>query len=615
MKRYSVLHLFCGIGGGALGFQAARPRFGGVEARFDTLLGVDFDAQACEDFEKLTGAPALCADIAELQPAQLLEACRGRAPDVVFLSAPCTGFSGLLSKKRLEEEHYQKLNRLMALAVNLVCATWRDRLPKLIVSENVPRIVQRGQDTLREVRATLHESGYLTHEDSHDCGEIGGLAQSRKRWLLVARHEPQVATFLYEPPKLRVRGIGEVIGPMPMPDDPRGGSMHRTPRLRWKTWERLALIPAGKDWRALGRKADGVWRGTYGIVPWDSPAGAVTGNGRAGGRGVSAIADPRVDAAGPKYNHAFKVVDWAEPSGAVASGTGPSSGGVNVADPRFTHGDGAHRNKYHVADWERPAKTITGSDRVGSGALSVADPRFGVSAQARSNLYRVVDWSDPSATVTGAANVHQGAIAVGDPRTDEARGGCHGIRAWDKPIGTITGQTHPSNGAFSVADPRINGKGSRPDLFGVLRWDKPAKTISGSASVSGSNCPVACADPRVAEAVAMPAPEDVLDPVPIIVALDHTWHRPLTTLELLVLQAFPWEIDGKPVELAGKSQARHRKAIGNAVPTKAGKAMGEQFGICLLANDAGVGFMLSSAGIWVDRYRAEVRRAAAEAAA
>ena len=33
----------------------------------------------------------------------------------------------------------------------------------------------------------------------------------------------------------------------------RVGPMHRTPRLQWRTWVRLAFVEAGKDWRSLER--------------------------------------------------------------------------------------------------------------------------------------------------------------------------------------------------------------------------------------------------------------------------------------------------------------------------------------------------------------------------
>ena len=539
-KIYTVAHLFCGIGGGALGFQRARSEFKGVGGRFRTLYGVDFDAAACRDFEKLTGAHAACADINTMTPEELLAAGNGEHPDVMFLSPPCTGFSGLLSEEKSQTAHYQALNALVFKGIFLALETYRKKLPKLIVLENVPRIQQRGADLLRKVRDLLSRYGYRFHESTHDCGEVGGLAQHRRRFLMVARHEATCPTFLYHPPKKRVRAIGEVLEQMPLPDDPRGGAMHTTPKLKWKTWVRLALIPAGGDWRAIGTKS--------GATP---------------------------------FNNQLRIVPWSEPSIAVTGGGTPTSGGACVADPRFDR-PGEHHNKYRVEDWSKPASTVTGSDRLGSGAPSVADPRFPAGEGYRRGTYRVVRWDEPS--------------------------------------GTITGELMPSTGPGSVADPRIGGKGSRPDLFGVLAWSQPAKTVSGSASVSGSNCPAAVADPRVPErerietAHKIPDDDDRPEIPPVIVALDGTWHRPLTTLELAALQGLPViGEDGAPLVLDGRSQSEWRKRIGNMVPVGAGEAIGSEMLRTLLSVDAGATFTLGGSGVWVRRER-EAQRQEREAA-
>jgi len=38
--RFRALHLFCGIGGGALGFQEAREEWKGTVGRIETLVGI-----------------------------------------------------------------------------------------------------------------------------------------------------------------------------------------------------------------------------------------------------------------------------------------------------------------------------------------------------------------------------------------------------------------------------------------------------------------------------------------------------------------------------------------------------------------------------------------------
>ena len=90
------------------------------------------------------------------------------------------------------------------------------------------------------------------------------------------------------------------------------------------------------------------------------------------------------------------------------------------------------------------------------------------------------------------------------------------------------------------------------------------------------------------------------EPPPVIIAEDGTWHRPLTTLELLVLQGFdPRRSDGSYLVLPGRSDARWREHIGNAVPPPTARAIAEQILITLLMDDAGTTFRLSTAAPWV----------------
>lgn len=50
-------HLFCGIGGGALGFKRGHVRVGNTGAKFQCLGGIDVDPGTIFDFQQLTGTP------------------------------------------------------------------------------------------------------------------------------------------------------------------------------------------------------------------------------------------------------------------------------------------------------------------------------------------------------------------------------------------------------------------------------------------------------------------------------------------------------------------------------------------------------------------------------
>ncbi|MFX8262592.1 hypothetical protein ABTL46_22305, partial [Acinetobacter baumannii] len=68
----------------------------------------------------------------------------------------------------------------------------------------------------------------------------------------------------------------------------------------------------------------------------------------------------------------------------------------------------------------------------------------------------------------------------------------------------------------------------------------------------------------------LPAPGQQL--VAVIRAMDGTWHRPFTTLELAALQSLV-DFDQPALELAGTSDSLWREHIGNMVPPDAAEAM------------------------------------------
>lgn len=256
--KFKALYLFCGIGGGALGFQEAEEEYKGIEGSFETICGIDCDPEACQDFQYITGSRAECMDLfsreqyisfhgkepyadwREVTAADIKRVCDGEYPDVVFTSPPCKGL-------------------------------------------------------LDEIKKVLKQYGYAFSDGYHDCGEIGDLAQHRKRYLLICRNVKKLQGFVYEPPVQRVKAIGEVLEELPMPDDINMSSMHRLPRLQWKTWVRLALIPAGGDWRDLENNlSNDAKANLYRIQSFHEAGSCITG-AVGPSNGATCIADPRIE--------------------------------------------------------------------------------------------------------------------------------------------------------------------------------------------------------------------------------------------------------------------------------------------------------------------------------
>jgi len=580
---FTLLSLFCGLGGNALGMLRARSRIG---SRFVSTGAFDLDASACADYEMLTGSKASAVDLALLTTSQLRErvpAC----PDVVFLSAPCKGLSGCLGESLAKTSKYQSLNELGLLGVNLVLEAWwarldgestsdweaRRRRPKIILFENVPRIISRGSALLAQIKALLWAAEFEVDQRVHDCGTIGGLAQRRERFLLVARNRKAVGSPLLKPPVLPLRSMADVLWPLPVPtpDSPDGGRLHRLPKLAGINWLRLACVRAGKDWRDLPAEV---------ALEWSS-----------------APVESRLGARKQRQNGGFGVGNIDQPSHTVVGEGSVRNTWSSVADPRSncTRRDGA----LGVSAADRPLSTLViGSAQIHNGPWQVADPRLKYSRDPRRTSHGVADSTKPSNTIIGKGQPSNTVRCVADPRVPERakrHAGIHGVMDSTEPARTVIGQARNGKGWAAISDGRLFEPTHRLSCSAPLdsrreQWTLARFVLDGSeANVAAKGRPVHM----------------------IIAAPDGTVHRPLTTLELAVLQGLPaWHVPGSPTELeigsdggqwldlAGGDDGSKRERIGNAVPVATAQAIGEQV---LEVLDAGATetWRLSTSGIWV----------------
>lgn len=605
MKPVADLTVFAPFNGiciGVLGILDAQPELSDLKGRWRCLGGVDVDAGANRNGQNLVGVPFTTLDLMsrdqyiafhgkeppqdwrEATTADILKAANYETPDFCFTSPPCKGYSGLLAQSVSITPKYQALNELALRGIWLCLEAFKHDLPAFIGLENVPRMATRGRRWLDQIKGLLWGYGYAVSEQNYDCGEIGELAQSRNRFLLMARNTKKVPDFLYQPRRRPLKAIGDVLGYLPVPgtvDMP----LHRLPNLQWKTWVRLAFVEAGSDWRSLNRlkvedgqlteyglmplhssaaglgvddvrfNSNGNEYSQYGVLNWGGPSGAII-NVKSPGQGAFSVSDPRVGQNRPLFNHAYKVARFDSYAPAVAGPGG--AGGLSLADPRFTWAESAHENKFRVGKWDQHAGAIICTDKgPGSGAASVADPRPAWEGRHGNNL-TVQEWEKSSRTIiAGGKGVQGGWQLVADPRPGLHRGqgsnyltaGHYGVVPWSSSSLAITGSGQHDNGHNSVADPRL------------------------------------------------PAPNDKLNC--LIVAEDNTWHRPFTTLETAALQSIFDPEQFASFKLIGNSDGQFREWIGNAIPRKAARAIGEQIGEALLMAKTGQTVILAETDVWV----------------
>ncbi|CEJ15960.1 C-5 cytosine-specific DNA methylase [bacterium YEK0313] len=562
-REITHFHMCPGAGGGGKGFNRGGARVGRFEGVPVCIGGIDNDAAGLADFERVTGVQGTLRDLftvaqytafhgrppppdfKEVTPDDVRRAAGYRRPNVVFMSTPCKGYSGLLAEQASLSPKYQALNALAQRVVWLVLEAWADDPPEFILFENVPRIMTRGRGFLDQICAMLAPYNFAWVESQHDCGELGGLAQSRKRFLGVARHRGKVPPFLYEPPRQRIRSVGELLEQCPLPGDLSVGPMHRMPNLQWKTWVRLAFVEAGSDWRSLNKLQveDGVlrdfaimpdraWRdGTLGVLPWPASSGAITAQAEAT-TGRFSVADPRVSSTFEGAGH-MGVREWDRPAALITGDARPTKGQFSVADPRPPEG-AAHYHQYgvrpwsgsmgavinvkspgqgvfSVADprvdghpksvqlgirrWEEPAPVVKGDVSVGTGPYAVPDPRIPGSPRFN-NTYRIVRTGEASPAVAGPGGPANG-LCVADPRAagSFAGNGKYRVTAMTEPAGTVIGGSTTGQGAFAIADPRTGyGPNSHRNKMRVAEWEKSTGTVIGADRVGSGAMSVA--DPR-----------------------------------------------------------------------------------------------------------------------
>ena len=530
---FTVLHLFSGSGGLAKGFH---------DAGFTSAGNIDMDPRACVDLRNLCGTKAIEADIGAMDPADLL-AHVPECPDVAASSSPCVGFSGCLPEATSKTAKYQDFNSLALHGVWLLLEAWKGtktgrRVPGMIVFENVPRIMTRGKKLLEHLVGLLHAEGFAVDMRTHDCGELGrGLAQKRRRFLLVARHMPTVTDFLRKPPQYSPLAIREVLWQLAPPRPGGPDHMHRLPSLSAKNWLRLACICAGGDWRNLPAEVwiyhcessdleavTGIrWNhcvgrhdGKLGVLDWERPSKTIIGKARVCNTWNSA-ADPRVDTADvqvhwPKDKHGgrpdcYGMADETGPSGTIRGAETIYSSKASTPDPRVDHN---HAGAYGMANAAEQSNTIRGAARVQNTHVSVDDPRVETAIperKQRKNGGRGVEASDDAAhAILGEGSVSNTRASLADarvdtryPRGEAAKSGILGVGDSENQSRTVLGAATVRNSAVATTDALVDTRLLQPqrsDAYGVRPADEPSGTIVGHHqhdNVAGS-----LADARVA---------------------------------------------------------------------------------------------------------------------
>jgi DNA (cytosine-5)-methyltransferase 1 len=275
---YSIVDVFCGVGGLSHGF---------VKEGFKVLAGFDLDASCKYAYEKNNSAKFIQKSI-EVLTGEEVNALYGENEIRILVGcAPCAPFSKYTQGRPNEKWKLLRQFRRVIL----------ESQPDVISMENVPELEKHVAFT-RFVSA-LKRAGYHVSYSVVFCPEYG-IPQSRRRLVLLASKFGELTLLGKTHSKSRYRTVRSAIGRMPALE---AGQSHAADRihscrsLEPINLERIKATPPGggwADWRedlrleCHKKKSGKTYRSIYGRMNWDDLAPTLTthctgiGNGRFG---------------------------------------------------------------------------------------------------------------------------------------------------------------------------------------------------------------------------------------------------------------------------------------------------------------------------------------------
>lgn len=343
--------------------------------------------------------------------------------------------------------------------------------------------------------------------------------------------------------------------------------------------------------------------------------------------------EPQKGNAGRHYDK-YSVRSMNEEALTVHSATRVGSGAPSIAQPlamkmkegNFHHGDGI--GKMGVLPPGDAASAVTGNARIATGPFSrAAAPPVPLDLIPRDACYdkgyAVINRQvEPSNTIACNNYVGCGTYSITDAvPLDLAlgcspRSGAYGVI--DEVAPTVIGCSKIDNATVAIADPK-----PAPPPFVVLSYEQAKRVADGHVvapfmvfDTDHPDVPLAIVDdmakPPFRWVETRSKSGKVVrkkEPVTLVlISEDGTWHRPLTTLELAVLQGLEWQHDGKPLDFGGGA-TKQREAIGNLIPRPVARAFGNQLLAAGLASKSGVFLYGGGGGLWVRPEHADALRA------
>jgi len=281
MQQYSVVDLFCGVGGLTHGF---------VREGFNVIAGIDSDASCKYAFEKNNKTQFIEADVAELSGEDITKLYPKGFLKILIGCAPCQPFSSYTNKVKEKNRNQWFLLGEFGRLIEKV-------QPEIVSMENVPSLASK--DVFKDFIELLTSNNYHVTWKNVYCPDYG---VPQKRWRLVLLASKLGDINLIPPTHLPEKYITvkDAIGHLPPigagdahVDDPlhRASTMSSTnlkrinsskPGGTWHDWPESLVAPCHR------KRSGNSYYNVYGRMEWDKISPTITteftgfGNGRFG---------------------------------------------------------------------------------------------------------------------------------------------------------------------------------------------------------------------------------------------------------------------------------------------------------------------------------------------
>lgn len=276
LKDFSVIDLFCGVGGLTHGF---------VKEGFEIGGGIDFDKNCKFAFEKNNPAKFFYKDIGLLTAEDLNVLYTKDRRKILIGCAPCQPYSIFNRNNNLTENIETDTRwKLLYSFANLI----RETKPEIISMENVPLLKNfKGGKIFKDFVYSLEKSGYHITYDIYNAQDYG-VPQRRKRLVLFGSLHGKIE--MIKPTHLgsKVITVEDAIGNLPSIRDGEVCSqdkLHRSRKLTDLSIKRIKATKEGGSWKdwdeslklECHKKEGGKLYGSvYGRMKWNDVAPTMT---------------------------------------------------------------------------------------------------------------------------------------------------------------------------------------------------------------------------------------------------------------------------------------------------------------------------------------------------